>query len=375
MIKSALHFYSLGLAAENKRMDSNELNVFPMEAMNAFDGELRVNPQELHTKAVDGSGNSLQFKVMTDTVLTADWLPLDGNKLTAPDMRRGEEVEIWRLGDSDTYYWRSHATRLGQRTLETAIWAWAAQPDITDDKRNAENSYFLEISTHGKHVTFSTSQKNGEPFGYTLQFNTKDGKVVLEDQTGNTIYLDSAARVIRLLNSTKSEIAINDKDIYMRAVRDMKIDVGRDMEVNVGRDLKTKVGSNETREVGKVRQTKIGNNEEKKVGGNEQRLITGNRTDTVNGAHTETIKGPFTGNYNTTYTATVNAAYALTANAAIKMQTAAWNVTAAAGVFTIPAITQTGVYTAIDLIFGTKRASSHEHPNGGGGSPTGAPSK
>lgn len=375
MIKSALHLYSIGLAAENKRMDSNQLNVLPMEAMNAFDGELRVNPQELHTKAVDGEGNPIQFRVLTDTVFTADWLPLDGNKLTAPDIRRGEEVEIWRLADSDTYYWRSHSTRLGQRTLETAIWAWAASPDIEDNKRNAENSYFLEISTHGKHVTFSTSQKNGEPFGYKLQFNTKEGKIVLEDQTGNTIYLDSAERVIRLLNSTRSEIAINDKDIYMRAVRDMKIDVGRDMEVNVGRDLKTKVGSNEQRKVGKIRQTEIGTNEERKVGSNEQVQIGGNRIHTVKGNHNETVVGAFTGNYSSTYSAQVSAAYKLTAGAVMSMQSASWIVQSGLGNFTIPMIVQEGVYTAVDLIFGNKRASSHEHPNGGGGSPTGAPNK
>lgn len=373
MIKSALHFYSVGLAAENKRMDTNQLNVFPMEALNAYDGELRVNPQEIHTQATDANGNPVEFRVLTDTVLTADWMPVDSNRLSAPDVRRGEEVEIWRLADSDVYYWRSRSTRLGQRTLESSIYAWAAAPDITDEKRNATNSYFLEISTHVGHITLSTSQKNKEPFGYRLQINTRDGKVVLQDQTGNTIYMDSKERVIRSLNSTGSEIAINDKDIYMKAVRDFKVDVGRDMEINVGRDLHTKVKSNETREIGKVRQTKIGNNEEKRVGGTEQRLIRGDRIDTVNGTHTETIKGAFTGNYTTTYSATVSAAYSLQAGAAIKMQTAAWSVTAATGVFTVPAITQTGIYTAIDAVISGKRFSSHFHGNGNNGSPTDKP--
>lgn len=365
MHNTAFTFVSLGVAAENKSIDSWELNVLPTETQSAFDGEVRVNPLELRANAVDGSGNPQQYKMLTDTVLTAEWYALDTNRTTAPDIRRGEEVEIWQLGDSDKYYWKSRNNRLGQRTLETSVHAWAASPELTDNKRNALNSYYFEVSTHRKSITLSTSQKNGEPFGYTFQFNTKDGRVVLRDQTGNTIYLDSKERVIRALNSTGSEIAINDKDIYMKSVRDMKIDVGRDLEVNVGR--------NEKRVVGKQRQTVIGTDEERKVGKNEQVAIGANRKHSVTGTHTETVTGSFTGTYNTTYAANVATAYSLTASTALTMQTQVWTVTAASGAFTIPLLGQTGVYTAIDAVISGKRFSSHYHGNGNNGAPTDKP--
>lgn len=364
MIKSALHYYSIGLAAENKRMDTNQLNVFPMEALNAYDGELRVNPQEIHTQATDANGNAVEFRVLTDTVLTADWMPIDSNRLSAPDVRRGEEVEIWRLADSDCYYWRSRSTRLGQRTLESSIYAWAAAPDITDEKRNASNSYFLEISTHLGHVTLSTSQKNKEPFGYRLQINTRDGKVVLEDQTGNTIYLDSKERVIRALNSIGSEIAINDKDIYMKAVRDFKVDVGRDMEINVGRDLKTKVGSNEQRKVGKTRQTVVGKDEERKVGSNEQVEIGANRIDTVKGTYKETVTGAYNGTYGAARIITVNGVATNTFSGAYTATYTGIRNETVGGVFAL----QSPIYnvTAVEMVEGEitlngVRLSSHKH--------------
>ena len=348
---SAFHLYSLGVAAENLPLNSTELNVLPKETMSGFDGDLQVNPLEAKTKAKDSQGHQQEFSVKTDTVITAEWMPSEGNRITPPNVRRGETVEIWRIGDSDQFYWKSLHTQPGLRTLESSIHAWGANPKLDNSPRTSDNSYTFEVSTHKQLVTFKTSQKNGEPFGYTFQLNTKTGQFTIEDHTHNFIHLDSAKRDIHLKNSTGSEVYINDKDIKITAVRDLI--------VKVGRDLKTEVGKDETRTVKANRTTTIN--------ANDTESIKQSKTKTVGTAETVTVNGPYTATHSKVSTLNVGMLRSMTFGKALTVQ-------GPAATLTIPTITQTGMYTAVvDVVGAGKSLKGHEHPNGGGGSPTGKP--
>lgn len=283
MHTSMLHRFSIGIAAENKPLNTRMLNIVPIELMPALDGELVFDPEQQKISGVDKNGETFEIAVTTDVSISAEWLPLGTNRLTPPDIRRGELIEIYRVADSDQYFWRCMGLRDELRRLETVIWVFNGSPDLGSEGIDPETSYFLEISTHRGIVTFSTSKANNEKCTYTVQFNPMDGTFRMEDDVGNFFDLDTIERIWKLSNADDTYLELNKKDATLHADRDLLVDIARDATVKIGRDLTSTIGRDVTIE--------IGQDESKTVGRNYTEDITGNVSSTVGGDCTEDIGG------------------------------------------------------------------------------------
>lgn len=240
---SQLQPYSVGIAAENKPLDSRDLNVTPIETLPAVDGELNFNPETQTVSGTDSDGNTYEVSVTTDVTLTAQWVPKGSNRVTPPDIRRGELVEIYRMADADQYFWRSLGLRDDLRRLETVIFAFNGSPDEGSRGIDPTTCYFLEISTHQKKVTFSTSQANGEPFGYTCQFDTGNGTFTLTDSIDQQLHLNSSERFIELVNADESYLQLDRQDIHLHAHNDITARADRDISLTAGRHIQYQAGS------------------------------------------------------------------------------------------------------------------------------------
>ncbi|MDD2879761.1 MAG: hypothetical protein PHQ58_04945 [Rhodoferax sp.] len=201
---SKMRFYSIGLVAENKKLSSHEVEVTPIEELPFLDGELTSKGTDYKGSAQDAMGRHYQSSVKAHVSIKAKWLRFgDSNRLTPPDVRRGEAVMIFQFGDADKYYWITLKQDSNLRKLETVVWAISAtrnEADATD----ADHSYYFEVSSHNKLVHFHTSKADGEPFAYDIQINTKTGYVLITDDAGNFISLDSSERRLEMKNSDGS---------------------------------------------------------------------------------------------------------------------------------------------------------------------------
>lgn len=207
---SHFHFHSWGLVAENAAVGQHVVKVVPVEFRFGHQEVVITNPTEdvLTYPSEDGIET---VKVLSDQAVPCKWLKLNSNRVTPPNVRRNDEVMIFRLGETDQYYWADFNIANVKR-LETAVWAWSADPNqpIAEDLSNA---YRLEVSTHGKQITLVTSQANGEPFGYTVQLDTEEGRFVTLDTAGNTTYLDSTRTEIGFINADKTHLKLSKKSI------------------------------------------------------------------------------------------------------------------------------------------------------------------
>jgi hypothetical protein len=97
----------------------------------------------------------------------------------------------------------------------------------------------MEISTHQKLVTFTTSTANGEPFRYTFQFNTGEGQVVLTDDAGNYVEVDSAINRIRSQNADMAWCELNRRDVNTHAPDNIYMEAGKQFQVKVGSSVYT----------------------------------------------------------------------------------------------------------------------------------------
>lgn len=214
---SSFHFYSIGMVAANKLRGSSVIEVTPIEVTPLLSGELTDNVTEVELAGSDSLGQSYNVKSKMTASIQAHWIPMsDTNRLTAPDVRRGEVVAIYQFGDSDVYHWACLRDMHYLRRLETVTYVFSADPNAPADPK-ADNCYYLEVSTHDGVVTFRTSKANGEPFAYTMQFNTKEGKVVLTDDIDNYFTIDSEQNLLEMRSSGGSFMQILDKDITINA--------------------------------------------------------------------------------------------------------------------------------------------------------------
>lgn len=275
MFESKYRVVSVGIAAENKALDSHILPVVPIEMFPLIDGEVMESLDEVDVSGLDQKDIEYTVKIKTTSTLTCEWMPHGSNRVTSPDVRRGERLLIWQYADSDKYYWTPTGMDDDLRRLETVIHAWSATPEIDAVLNLTENMYSLEVSTHGKHITLHTTQADGEPFEYTFQLNTAAGLFFLTDQDGNSIQLDSANRVIKAKNSDESEITIDRTRIYAYAKDEIQAKSDDYMEATSGGDLTAVAG-------GSLHLT---------VEGDFNQHVKGNYNLTVDGTKNEAVMG------------------------------------------------------------------------------------
>lgn len=218
MDMSLFHIHSVGRAAANKEPKTPALEIFPMETLSYVDGEITDLVQNVTVEGEDAFGEVYQDVLKSSNSIEAAWLPFGSNRVTPPDIRRGERVLLWKYGDTDQYYWASTGLDDYLRRLETVVYAFSDIPTNEDVKAlDPTNSYYFEISTHKKMITLSTCKKNGEPFAYKFQFNLEKGIVILMDDVGNYFEMDSRERSIIMRNADKSILSLDKMDALLSA--------------------------------------------------------------------------------------------------------------------------------------------------------------
>ena len=215
MDTSQLHLHSIGLVSANKPMSSQEISVILVEYRFSENEEILTNPTKDTTQFQNKDGTQESVQVTTDNSITATWFKANTNRVTPPDVRRGDKVKIYRLGDSDKYYWEDMNSE-GVKRLETVAWSFNADPS-NPTKEDHSNAYAFEVSTHNKTITLSTSVANGEKAQFTVQINPGEGIIAIEDEKGNYVYLDSPNTDIKLQNANGTFTRLNKKNIEQYA--------------------------------------------------------------------------------------------------------------------------------------------------------------
>lgn len=213
---SKLYRYSLGMVAENKARDTKIVECWPIELMPDIEGELNTQTTPITSSGVDSDGELYQVTVKRGDSIPCEWLGRTNCPL-APDVRRGEEVTIYRLGDSNKFYWVSNGRDDNLRRLETQRYEWNAFSGNEDITPGQENTYSIEVSSHEQHITLHTSMANGEKAGFTTQYNMAEGTFTLEDEKGNYLFLDSVNTIWELRNKDESFLLMDKTNITMRS--------------------------------------------------------------------------------------------------------------------------------------------------------------
>lgn len=232
MNTSKFHIFSQGIAASDKGIGSPLLSITPIELVPYYDGGIVDKISIKEHKGVDAAGKAYSVPVKTNNTINATWFNIGGtNRSTPPDVVKGERVFIYQYADEDLYYWDSNGQDDGKRQNETVVWHYANLKDRTKTTNDLTNAYEVKVSTHDKIISIKTNKSDGEPFAYEISLDTKVGKFLVKDDTGNEIMLDSKPKHIRLKNKDGSLLELIGKILNMAASTSVNVTT-KDFNVN-----------------------------------------------------------------------------------------------------------------------------------------------
>lgn len=215
---------SMGFAGENLTLGSKYLEVFMPETSGFSDGEITSHVATVTTSGVDNRGNSYQCEIKTTNTIKARWRSNIPNRITPPDIRRGERVDIWQYENTDMYYWTATGDSEDKRRLETVTYAFSNTTDEATETIDETNSYNFQISTHQGQINLNTTKSNGEPLTHHIQIDTKNGNMHYRDSNGNYIQVEGKDKRITLENGDGSQVVLDGENASLVAKQDISLD-------------------------------------------------------------------------------------------------------------------------------------------------------
>ena len=202
-------FFGLCIVVEDKVEDKFEIKVLPVSYVPDMKSEINKNTNGM-LNLVDSSNFHSAIASTSSDHIEATWLPNgEQNRISAPDVCKGDIVEVYKVHGVDEYYWQVFAHNQGLRKKEKVL-IWFSNKSTIGPNREAD-SYYLLVDTINKIVHFHTSDNDGEACTYDIVLNTLVGKFMLKDNLNNDILLDSPKGI--LTTNVVNEYNVNTKKI------------------------------------------------------------------------------------------------------------------------------------------------------------------
>lgn len=252
-MESQLHIYSLGVAVKSKLPGSNELLVYPTEALYSQSEGGLYKGNETFTSEADGlNSSSFATENVSTTYLVAQWLQIgDGTRVSAPDVYENEEVLIYKYADLDRYYWTDFKRQPNIRRLEDVWFALSNLSTEPGEEFDESSSYWVRWSTRDKLLHIKTTTSDGEPFEYDIKLDTRNATLSIEDgEAGNSILLESSLGNITTTVTNDASVHAGN-DVITTAGNDINSEAGNNIIAHAGNDINATAESNITAVAGK----------------------------------------------------------------------------------------------------------------------------
>jgi len=211
--------YSLGKVAKDPTEDNPYIDVFPIEEITDFTGDL-TEVDIISEDIKNASDEYIVSKINKEVTIRAKWLNGDNiNRVSPPNICKGETVRVYRYGDTDKYFWETLYNEIDLRKNEKVVTAFSNRKTI-DEEVDIDKMYYYTFDTINKLVKIHTSTNDGEPTSYDITLDTGDGILEVIDGEGNQVKLESM-----------------DGKLYININKEIVADVGNRVEMNVKNDM------------------------------------------------------------------------------------------------------------------------------------------
>ncbi len=151
--------------------------------------------------AMSGSGIKVG-KAKNKPTIKARWLNTgSSNRVTPPDVVKGETVFIYKMGEANQYYWTLAFNETDLRKKESVLHLYS-NTDEHGEELTDKNSYSSLFDTKNKKINVKTSANDGEATTWDINLNTKAGVLTVKDGNGNTFKHNAKAGTLEAIYSS-----------------------------------------------------------------------------------------------------------------------------------------------------------------------------
>lgn len=222
-----------GTVAADKDFNDKKIKAYITEFLPYQGGNLEAT--EVKSKVGtedDRSGGGEGEATLTNTI-EATYFDLTTNRTWPPDVRKGEQVLLFNIGDSDTYYWYSMGRNDNLRRCEKFRLAISDDIAYTKELTN-DNTWYLEMNTlpdeegnKVKQFTISTAKSDGEEFRYLFRIDGVANTLQINDDADNLILMESKEKRMLMRNTDGSYVELNKKNATLCAVEELTLKAGK----------------------------------------------------------------------------------------------------------------------------------------------------
>lgn len=223
---SVFEYWCVGDVTCVKGLNDWTIKVKPTEMRFAHQELVHSNPQK-QSATLKTNGGEVVVESVSDNSVEATWLGLNSMRKTPPNVRHGDQVWIYKLGDKK-YYWVELNT-MDEKRLETVILAISADPSAPMDRVSWQNTYFMNFSSHEKRIHLRLNKVTEEFTGYSLDFNADTGYAKMEDDLENAVFIDSRNTTVGFQNADGTTAYGQKLDLFGYAPRDVNFNAERNI--------------------------------------------------------------------------------------------------------------------------------------------------
>ena len=219
-----------GIAAADKEFHSRKLRVYLNEVLPFHTDKLEATEIVNTVKTSDNNAGTYEGETTTKNYIEAEYMDLFSNRVHPPDVRRGEQVILVNMEDSDTYFWYSAGRDDNLRRTERM--RLAVSDDVAFQKElDDDNTWYIEFDTlHNKKLVISTANSDTShpvKYRYRIEIDADKDTLFICDNNNNEIRINSDIPQIYLRNKDNSIVDINKKNIVIAAPEDIILKAGR----------------------------------------------------------------------------------------------------------------------------------------------------
>jgi hypothetical protein len=220
----------VGVVAEDLQPNSVTISVHLPQMTPALKGGVGVARSTVDVKVKSTGGASQLSTASTKNYIKCDWYG-ESNVKYPPTVRKGEQVIVFREGDSDVWRWSAMGRNPELRQTEVHRVEFSATTKKAAENTD-NNSYYFEVNTTAKTVTMKISQDNGEPFGWVFNLDAGKGILQVGNTAGDLVSIDGNTKTIQASNSSGTCALLSDKNLILVAPEDIILRAGRQVVVD-----------------------------------------------------------------------------------------------------------------------------------------------
>lgn len=230
-----------GKVIEHKKLGSNDIEVIPFDEQPHQQGALVADIETTTATGTDARGATYSSTMSTSKAITATWKGNGDNRVTAPDVRRGEWVELYVYHDTQKVYWQAVSGDHGKRRKEKVTHRFSMTDDENTGELDDDNSISVDHDGENGMTTIKVPSVGGKA-PVTFQMNSKQGTACMLVGEGNFVQIEQEGDVITSQNAAGSYAIIEGDDIRTNCAKKKTYTTGTTQWTNEG-EYKLDTGS------------------------------------------------------------------------------------------------------------------------------------